>query len=148
MRSSRADVVAAARRWIDTPVFARGRERGIACDCVGLILMVGIETEFLAAALISAPEFVEYGLLPRPASMRRTLEVHMLPIEEPLDGDVGFFHQDKGYPMHLAMRATFQGRVSVIHADGGAKVPRVVEVGYAPPWPDQIDSWWRYPGLA
>jgi len=46
---TRADVIAEARTWLDTPYVHQGRTKGIAVDCAGLVICVARELELVAA---------------------------------------------------------------------------------------------------
>ncbi len=46
-------IVEKSREWIGTPFHEQGRQKGIGCDCVGLIL--GIAKEIGVTSLIGRP---------------------------------------------------------------------------------------------
>jgi len=127
----------------------RGRTLGIEVDCVGLVLMAGLEAGVLGEVTPSLPVASGYGLLPNPRSMRQALEAHMIRVAVPRDGDVGFFDiTGRGNPIHLGIFASLRDRQTIIHADAGNRRHCVVEIGFSTLWSARLDSAWRYPGLA
>ena len=144
---TRAAVVAEARTWRDVPVRHMGRNREAGVDCLGLALLVGIGSGALVAS-IDEPDY--YGRLPNPRRLVEGLARYMLPIalDQVGDGDVLALSWGlAGAPMHLAIRATWRERPTIIHGLALVRPPRVVEMGYAAEWPDRACSAWRYPRL-
>lgn len=155
----RAAVVAEARSWVaaKTPFGHRGMAKGVAVDCVGLVIMAGTAAGVLDLTDEAWAPFAKYGRLPSPEFMQGALAALMVPIAEDdmLSGDVGFFAWgDPRFPSHLAIMGMFDGRRTMIHAYGippGGKlgsIPQCLEHGFAPPWTQRLVSFWRYPGLA
>lgn len=147
-----ADVIAEARTWIDTPVRHLGRLKGVGVDCLGLVLMVGLET----GAVQMTPEEIEphraYSRLPNSRRMRSALEQHLVVVEGPhRDGDIGFFSWgDDRQGMHLAIMATSSdGRQMMIHANPSAKPPKVTEHGFDGFWVTRNSGhgFFRYPEI-
>ncbi len=145
-----ANVVAEARRWIDTPVAHRGRKLGVGVDCVGLVIMVGLALKVLQLPDVLSDAWAKYGLLPNPESMRRALDTYLVRVAgDHQDGDIGRFSLVRdGPPMHLAIMSTQAGRPAMIHARADIRRKRVVETGYAATWPEWNQGFWRYPGIA
>ena len=69
-RPTRADVIAEARSWIGTPWRHQGRLKGIASDCVGLLIGAA------RARGLLAPDFdvTGYSRFPEPEFFRANLE--------------------------------------------------------------------------
>lgn len=117
---SRADIVIAARTWLDVPWTHQGRTRhGI--DCAGLVIMV--------AHGLGLTDYVD-----NTAYQRRTSGYDfLLPFRENMvaqpvlaarPGDVLLF-RDGAYPCHSALVAGDEGALTIVHAY--ARRRRVVE---------------------
>jgi cell wall-associated NlpC family hydrolase len=143
-------VIAEARRFIDTKVRHGGREHGVEVDCVGLVTLAGVNTGAMERPDIdSLMAGGNYGLLPNPKHLTEALQRYLLPVakgeQRPAD-IVRFELAVGGGGMHLGILAQFQGRLTVIHADG--KHRKVVEVTYSGMWERLTLDFWRFPGLA
>lgn len=141
-----------ARTWLGTPYVHQHRAKGVACDCVGLIIGVGLALEILPDWTPEAWAAHEaYGRAPNPEHMGRAIRQFMTPLD--LDpraiapaGSVAFMAWREGMPMHLGIIGALpDGRPSLIHAF--SHVGRVTEHGFEQEWPGRVDSWWTYPGL-
>ena len=165
----RTAVVAEARRWIDVKMVHLGagqlvkdrsaaRQRGVngpqdegAVDCFGLILGIARAVP----GLFEDPgaeldPYLYYGRLPDSERMKEALDRFLIPLgkEHHEIGDIGFFAWGAYHlPMHLAIMARFEGRATMIHANGQVKPRRVRENTYAADWPNQLHGFYRYPGL-
>jgi len=146
-------VVETARSWVGTPYVHQHRTKGVAVDCVGLVIGVGLEAAVLPTWTEEAwAPHRGYGRAPNPEHMGRAIRQFL----EPLDLDPGspapdaaiaFIGWRSHLPMHLAIMATApDGRRMMIHAFQG--IGRTVEHGFVDPWPARVVSWWRYPGVA
>lgn len=145
-------LVAAARGWIGTPYVHQHRTRGVAADCVGLIIGAGLEAEVLDTWSEEAwAPHRNYGRAPNPEHMGRAIRQFLVatmipPRELPPDGHVAFMGWRQHLPMHLGILATApDGRRTIIHAF--AHIGRTVEHGFDGEWPGRVVSWWRYPGV-
>lgn len=130
--------VTAARSWGQTPFKHMGREKGLAVDCVGLVLGAATEAGLLAF---------------RPRAYARDLDCDYLtacleeccrrlePGEEPWPGDLLQF-EIQGLPQHLGIRT---GRDSFLHA--WETVGRVAETPLSAWWAGRIAARWRLKGL-
>lgn len=114
--TSRADVVAAARQWADTPFHHQARLKGVGVDCVGLVIGVARELGLIA------PDFdvVGYPRVPDGTSLMALAATHMQAIErnsmQPGDVVVVSFDRD---PQHLGILGDYRhGGLSIIHAAG------------------------------
>lgn len=146
----RAEIVAEARTWIDTPFKHQHRFKGHGVDCIGLAWSVGETVGVLQVDEERSREFRSYGRLPSPERMGRALATFMLPLPPEADiepGDVAWMAWDAGreLPMHLAILGEHGKYPTIIHAYAGAG--KVVEHGLAAEWPGRVKSWWRYPGV-
>lgn len=113
---TRADVVAEARTWLDTPYAHQGRKKGLACDCAGLPLGVAH-----ALGLIPPDADVRgYSRRPDGASLLAACDRWMTRIApaavQPGDVLVMRFELD---PQHLGIVGDYvHGGLSLIHALG------------------------------
>lgn len=139
---SRADLVAEARSWRDTPHVWQQAARGRACDCFGFIFGAA-----LAVGLPEAKIFLNrkrnYRTDFSPALMLAGLEEALQRVYEAQPGDLFAIQIGKVWgPRHLAMM-TEPGQL--IHSYGGG-VGKVVEVPIGKSRP--IHSIWTWPSLA
>lgn len=126
--TSRLEVVAEARSWIDTPFHHQARAKGQACDCAGLVIGVA-----RALALVP-PEFdvTAYPRVPDGKSLLGWCDQYMRRIDrtQMQPGDVVVVAFDKD-PQHLGIAGNYWhgDALSMIHA--AAIVPngvgRVIE---------------------
>lgn len=142
-------IVAEARSWCGTPFFHTGREKGIGCDCAGLILGVwhalglttwddrqyapGGDAERLQAGLRQFCECVGRK------GLRGVHEDTEPPLIQP--GDVLLLAM-RGQPIHAGI-ATGEG--TFVHTlDEGVK--QVIEVPLDEHWRKRVVSVWRWRG--
>lgn len=138
----RADVLAEARTWIDTPFHHQARVKGHGVDCAQLVVAVGVALGLMPPL---SSEETRYGRLPNPARMRAVIERYLDPVRGmPRHGDVLFMGWSAGRPMHLGILTDLHGR-GIIHAlsDAGKVVETALPSSYEP----RIDSWWQYRGI-
>ena len=149
--TTREEVLAEAREWIDTRWAHQAMVKGLACDCAGLVLGVGDNAGALAMSLDdpALTEFVGYSRQPNPGQMIKALSMLMVKIrkEEAGAGDVVYRKYGKN-PQHLAI---LTGRLTdpmsgVIHALAWPS-RKVVEHRTDEDWYMNVISAWRYPGL-
>lgn len=97
MSVTRAQFVGEALTWTDTPYAHQGRLRGVACDCIGLVIGTarGLGLEI--------PEIPAYGRRPD-GSLLGALDANLVPI--PLDqaqgGDIVLFAW-ASVPVHVGI---------------------------------------------
>jgi NlpC/P60 family putative phage cell wall peptidase len=97
MSVTREQFVAEARSWIGTPYQHQGRLKGIACDCIGLVICT-------AQALgLTRENPIDYGKRPD-GRLRFSLEQHVEPIptSEAQAADILLF-QWNAVPLHVAI---------------------------------------------
>lgn len=118
--SSPALIVATAREYLGTPYLHQGRVKGLGVDCLGLLICVGRELEFLPASF----DKQDYTTQPDPVEFLAGLEREMWAIEihEARPGDV-LLLASHGVATHVAFK-TDRG---ILHAY--APAGRVVEHG-------------------
>lgn len=120
---TRADVVAEARSWLQTPWVHQARTKGVAVDCAGLVIGVARELGLVE------PDFDVngYGRLPDGTLLQQCAEI-MRPIQrtEMLPGDVLVVATDTE-PCHMGIVGDYRhGGLSLIHAAMGG-LNRVAE---------------------
>ena len=119
---TRAQVVAEARTWIDTPWIHQHRAKGVGVDCIGLIICVARDLG------ISAPDtdYTGYGRRPDGALLS-LCDQHMVRISRDAmqPGDVLVLAVEND-PQHMGIIGDYRhGGLSLIHA--ASKAGRVIE---------------------
>lgn len=122
--TTRAEVVACARSWINTPYQHQARLKGIGADCLGLVIGVSREKK------IVAPDFDVQGYERQPdgKTMLRLCDQYMTPIprHQMCAGHVVVVAYDAA-PGHMGIVGDYlNGGLSIIHALG-ITAKRVVE---------------------
>lgn len=151
MMRTRAEVVAEARRWIGTPYVHQGRQRGIACDCAGLIGGVAVALGLLPADWWETafdPEFAGYARVPDGDALLHIAARFLTPIEpaQAGPGDVVLIRWRRD-PQHFGLVADHpEGGLSVIHA--ASQQGRVLEQGLREAWQRRMVGAYRLPGVA
>lgn len=124
--TTRAELVAIARGFIDTPYHHMGRRPGVGLDCAGVLICAG------RAAGLVPPDFDVPNYVPRPDgySLLAWCREHM-------GGQVGQEQMRPGdaivvrpglRPQHLALLGDYRhGGLSMIHASQDAVPQRVIE---------------------
>lgn len=148
-------VLTEAREWKNTPFQHQTRLKGVACDCAGLVVGVGLETEAMTIdwddPIIAELELSAYHRQPDPAKMLLALSTWMLPIRKQDAGAADVIYRKYGgNPQHLAILTgplTIPGS-GVIHTMAWPKRLRMVrEHRTDDEWYRQTVSAWRYPNL-
>jgi NlpC/P60 family putative phage cell wall peptidase len=150
--TTRADVVAEARRWERTPWRHQARTRGVGTDCGGLVGGVAVALGLVPPdwwATTFDPRFGGYGRRPVNDTLRMVCRLFMDDIDpagaRPGDVVLMRFHTE---PQHLGIVADYRhGGLSLIHA---LSLPpaRVAEHRLAPRWRDRVVDAFAYRGLA
>lgn len=148
-KRSADEIIAEARTWVGTPYIHQHCLKGIAVDCVGLINGVGRALEVMDWSEERWAPYRAYGRTPNPSRMRRGMETFLEQVghgfADVKPGLIVWLQWRDSLPMHLGIVATFEDRLTVIHAYNG--VNKCVEHGFVDPWPDRVESVWKYPGL-
>lgn len=134
-----ADVLAAARTWIGTPYRHQASQKGVGCDCLGLLR--GIWREFHGGepemAGPYAPDWAGFGNGDR---LTAAAERHLLPSPEMMPGSVILFRWRDGMPASHA--GIYAGDGRFIHAYQGHGV---VSSALVPHWRRRISGIFRFP---
>lgn len=123
--TTRADIVAAARRYIGTPYHHMGRTPGVGLDCAGVLIAVGRELR-LVAVDFDVPNYVPQ---PDGVSLLQWCRVHMTPVPRNAmrPGDAIVLRPGVR-PQHMALLGDYvHGGLSIIHSSYEAHPPRVIE---------------------
>lgn len=134
--ATREQFVAEARTWIGTPYQHQGRLKGIACDCIGLVIGT-------AQALgLTDYEITDYGRRPD-GRLRPVMEtqLEMIPLIEAQAADVVLFAW-ASHPLHVGI---LSDPTHVIHAYLPNR--RVVENIMDARWRSQIVAAYHVPGV-
>lgn len=138
---TRAEIVAAARGWVGTPWVHQGRTKGLACDCIGLIVGIGAELGMPGAAL----DRTDYRRQPDGVTLEATLRRALAPVPPPwprnlMVADVVLMRWMK-LPVHVGLLADAGEPFSLIHAYSPAG--KVVEHRLDPRWLGRIVAAFR-----
>ncbi len=145
MNVTRADIVAEARTWIDTPFVHQGREKGFACDCIGHILGI--------AWVFGMTDFDFRHYTPGHSDSKAILD-HLdkmairIPIEQMDIGDIVTMYFAGPGPTHLGIltpRPKNSGKFGIIHAM--YPMGKVKEHRLSTDWMNRIRRAYQYPGV-
>ena len=133
---TRSEFVTEARTWLDTPYQHQGRLKGIACDCIGLLIETG------RALGLTEVQFTAYDKRPD-GNLRPMLEQHLefIPLAHAQAGDVALFAWNS-QPLHVAI---FTDSNTIIHAYLPSR--RVVENTIDDKWRALIAAAYHIPGI-
>lgn len=136
----RAQIVAAAREWLDTPYVHQGRLLGVGVDCAGLIVGVA------RTCGLSDYDVSGYARIPDGSSLQAACDETMTRADEPQLGDVLLFRFER-QPQHLAFVADYAyGGLSIVHAY--APAGKVVETRFDEQWQRRLVQTYVMPGVA
>ncbi len=145
--TSRADVVAEARRWLGVPYAHQGRTRA-GVDCGGLVGAVAVMLGRVPADWWAAqfdPLHAGYGRQPALGRLQGICERWMLRMPQARPGDV-LLMRFEAEPQHLAIAADYRhGGLSMVHAL--ARSGRVAEHRLSPEWAGRIVACYGLPGV-
>lgn len=143
---TRADVVTEARRWIGTPFHHQARQRGVGCDCGGLVGGVAVALGIVPRdwwAQVFDPQWGGYGRQPAHGTLQRVCESFMRPVDQPLPGDVVLMRFARE-PQHVAIVGD-HGGLSLIH--GYEAIGAVCEHALDDKWRRRIVQAYHMPGV-
>lgn len=137
---SRAEkVIAAAESWIGTPYVQQGRLKGVGCDCIGLVIGVGVDA-LVVPADVAVPAYRQS--LDIPAARKHLAgRLRILKRKEPRAGDVLIFRVGRRDHAHFAI---FDGE-RMIHASNHAG--RVIRSALDDRWLKKLAHCCRYRSL-
>ena len=144
--NARADIVKAARGMLGTPFHHMGRAPAVGLDCAGLLICVA-----RAVSLVHVDfDVPAYRPMPDGHSMRAWCEQYLHPVESDAmqPGDVVLMIVD-AEPQHLGILGDYaHGGLSIIHAAGGARPPRVIETRLMWSRVQRFVAAYAFPGVA
>jgi NlpC/P60 family putative phage cell wall peptidase len=138
---TRADIVAEARSWLDTPFQHQGRVKFVGVDCVGLVLGVA---KALGIHLVDSQG---YPRTPDGKSLQAACESQLIrtPLEQMQPGDVALFRFQVD-PQHVAILGDYpHGGLSLIHAYN--TIGKVVEANLSGAERRRIVAVYSLPGV-
>jgi NlpC/P60 family putative phage cell wall peptidase len=142
--SGSQDIVVAARAWVGTPYVHQARQRGIGCDCLGLIL--GLWEEFHGPLPELPPAYTaDWGEAAGAERLWKAAERYLLPkpLSEAAPGDIVLFRmRDGGVAKHLGVQSGTDGDARFVHAYSGRGV---VESHLTIPWARRIVARFSFP---
>lgn len=148
--TTRVDIVAEARSWLDVPFHHQGRTRA-GCDCGGLVggvaVALGVVPQTWWAESFD-PLFGGYARTPAGGVLQRVCESFMTTIDIGAagPGDV-LLMRFKTEPQHLGILADYvHGGLSIVHAL--SRAGKVAEHRMAPEWWARVVAVYRMPGVA
>lgn len=131
--ATRSEIVAEAKSWLNTPWHHQGRFKGVGVDCIGLVIMVGVDLGLLDATLMEIEELHNYGRFPQAVRLIKYLDENFdrIPKTQGRPGDVGVFQFSPAGEKHMGILSEY----GIIHALNSPSVMKVVE--------HRIDDRWR-----
>lgn len=141
--TTRAELIAEARKWIGTPFRHTGRN-ALGLDCAGLIVVSARPLGLIAADFdvkgyernAAGYAFVE--------AFRAAGMIEVLPITDMREGDA-LVLVETNFPCHCALLSSRHGKPYMIHAYAPKR--RTWEDPYAFDWPSRLRHVFRFPGL-
>jgi len=138
----RAEIVAAARRWVGTPYRHQASRRRVGCDCLGLVRgvwreVVGNEPEAVPAY---APDWAEAR---GDETLLLAARRHFVQVRDVRPGAVLVFRWRTGLPAKHIGIATGEDRL--VHAYDAAG--KAVEGALAPLWSRRLVAAFDFPGV-
>lgn len=140
--TSRADVIAEARRWIGTRWSHQGRKFGVGVDCIGLCHEVARVLGLASGVNVPAT----YERTPSNNQILRGCDRHLIRIQRPALGCLVVM-RFQGEPIHMGLIGDYPlGGFSLIHAY--AKARKVEECRLDETWANRIVACYDLPGVA
>ncbi|KKL72855.1 hypothetical protein LCGC14_2080760 [marine sediment metagenome] len=140
----RRKIVEKAREMIGTPYAHQHRTRR-AMDCIGLVIVVGVEAEVMEWSEDSEEwrKFKNYNFIPDMATMKMGLEtfLHPLPMKSYKVGDM-IWLRDLGHARHLGIVTSARSYVHALRSE-----EKVIESILTPYVKNFIRATFRYPLL-
>lgn len=145
MSVTRADIVATARLWIDTPWHHMGRTPHLALDCAGLLIALArhlrlVHRDFDVAA---------YERVPDGKAMLAICNAYMrrIKVDQAQAGDAVCLITDR-HPQHLGVLAEYRhGGMALIHAANNARPARVIEHRFVHGMGMRLVAAYAFPGV-
>lgn len=134
---SRQNVIAEARKWLDTRWHHLGRsEHGV--DCAGMVILVG------QALGLPAEDLQGYRRSPDGILFRQHIFKQTTFEPQPRPGSIAMFRESK-FPTHTGIFAERDGQLTLIHAY--MPYGKVVEEPFIHEWPKKLVAVRNYIGV-
>jgi len=145
--TTREEVISEARTWIGTPFGHQERTKGLAVDCIGLLIGMGRQLNMVAPDF----DFSGYPRIPDGHTLIEHCEAHMTRISQdkmrPGDAIVIAFDSD---PQHFGVLTQYRhGGLAIVHA--ASKYGKVIETRLmfgTSPLSMKFVAAYRLPGVA
>lgn len=153
MSVSRAEVVAEARLWIGTPWQHQAHQRGIGCDCAGLVrgVMIGCGLMPPQPELWpGAAQYLGYSREPDGESLVRACRTFLteIAVDQAQAGDVVLM-RFKHLPQHLGIVVPYvHGGLALLHSTNRPGAGRVVEHRLDDRWQRLVTHAFGVPGVS
>jgi NlpC/P60 family putative phage cell wall peptidase len=136
----RENIVACARTYLGTPFAHQGRIRGMALDCVGLVICVGNDLS------LPVPNYANYGMQAVDDTVLKRCKEHLqeVPVEQMQPGDILCFRCEH-LACHVGIATELMGNPGIIHAYSPNK--KVVEHNLDFKWRRRIAGVFRFPNV-
>jgi hypothetical protein len=136
---NREDVVAEARKWVDTRWVHQGRSvHGV--DCAGLVMMVG------QALNLPCEDMLGYRRSPDGVLFRQHIMKQTTFEAQPRPGSIGLFREAK-FPTHTGIFGLDEnGKLTLIHAY--MPYGKVMEEPFIYEWPEKLVAVRNFIGVA
>lgn len=138
----RQTIVEQARTWLGTPYLHQGRTKGVAVDCIGLIIGVSAE---LGHPIIAPDDYTASPNGDMLMKHARRQFVEIMDRKVPVPGDIMvLWGWNRREPQHFAYVGLIGGRLSMIHAFSKRK--EVVEHAIDSFWQNRLVALFNIPG--
>jgi uncharacterized protein YijF (DUF1287 family) len=144
--TTRAEIVAAARSQIGVPCQHQAAVKDVACDCIGLLLIVaGICRMSQVTAFLQDSRFKAYSRPPNPRLLISACDAYLdrIPILQALPGDIALGRIEKE-PQHFGIISSIDPP-RIIHAY--SQVGKVAENGIDDNWRAKVVRMYRFRGI-
>lgn len=127
--TTREEIVAEARSWINTPYRHQGRTKGVGVDCIGVSIGLGRKFGMCAEDF----DYQGYAREPDGSALMREICKYMVRRKigpDELKPGMMLVVSFGGAPQHFAITAPYPvdpSRLSIVHAYANIDRPRVVE---------------------
>jgi NlpC/P60 family putative phage cell wall peptidase len=149
MTATRTQIVEKAREYIGTPFAHQGRVKGIACDCIGLPLMVAGELGLTdtSGEVLQPERYKVYSASPLGNYVHEMVSklLERKPLRDMKPGDL-LTMRVVSAACHVAIVSDYEGGLGIIHAYNGGP-QRVVEHALDEVWRNRIVGCFQFPGV-
>jgi hypothetical protein len=114
------DIVREARSYIGTPFKHQGREKGVAIDCLGVVLGVAVALDLVDLTEREMQVLSQYRLVPNVPEMLRLLKIKVIEEGECEVGAIAHVSWDRNSPAYHTGIVTDYGTkgIALVHSRG------------------------------